>query len=129
MSFSKCITSCFGFNPEEYWENKRNVLSDWFIHILFYFSLRNYSLKEINNLLWLRAEVRVVQWCFLISHILCFQPAVADRVLVLSRSCSLGTWRPQKSGLPYRQQGPLLWPEGHPQWVSMATFVWFDCLS
>lgn len=62
MSFSKCITSCFGFNPDESWKSKKNVLSHWFIHILFYFSLRNYSLKKINHLLWLKAEVRVLQW-------------------------------------------------------------------
>lgn len=52
-------------NPERI----RNVFSDWFIHILFYFSLRNYSLKKINNLLWPRGEVGVLQWCILISQI------------------------------------------------------------
>lgn len=55
-SFSKCITSCFGCNPDESREKKKNVLSGRFIHILFYFSLRNYSLKKINNVLWLRGR-------------------------------------------------------------------------
>lgn len=52
-------------NPERI----RNVLSDWFICILFCFSLRNNSLKKINNLLWLRGEVSVLQWGILISQI------------------------------------------------------------
>lgn len=71
--FNKChflsalphILATTQMNPERI----RNVFSDWFIHILFYFSLRNYSLKKINNLLWPRGEVGVLQWCILISQI------------------------------------------------------------
>lgn len=71
--FNKChflsalphVLATTQMNPERI----RNVLSDWFIHILFYFSLRNYSFKKINNLLWLTGEVSVLQWCILISQI------------------------------------------------------------
>lgn len=118
MSFSKCITSCFGFNPDESWKNKKNVLSDWFIHILCYFSLRNYSLKKINNL-WLRGEVSVLQW--LHSN---FTNQIAFSQLLLTEFLSflfLTAWvhgDPRRVAYPTDSQGHFCGQKGTPnEWV------------
>lgn len=119
MSFSKCITSYFGYNPDESWENKRNVLSDWFIHILFHFSLRNYSLKKINNPLWLRGEVSVLQWCILISQIR--QPLASCYWLELLSILISAAWvhgDPRRVAYPTDSEGHFCGLKGTPyEWV------------
>ena len=132
--FNKChflsalphVLATTQMNPERI----RNVLSDWFIHILFYFSLRNYSFKKINNLLWLRGEVSVLQWCILISQIRLPSASCCWFFLSFLVPAAWVNGDPRRVAYPTDSQGYFCGQKGTPnEWVWPLCFVWFYCLS
>lgn len=102
-----------------------NVLSDWFIRILFCFSLRNYSLKKINNLLWLKGEVSVLHSNF--SN----QTAFSQLLLIVLPFLVPTAWvngDPRRVAYPTDSQGYFCGQKGTPnEWVWPPR--WFYCLS